>query len=248
MFDKYIEFHKGNLPLIISVPHGGFSKFKELPKRSKGILGIDKGTIPLFKALFEIMEANIVERNISKEISYIISFVPRKNIDLNRKLEDACPEFELSKQIYNYYHNFLEETIKENINNYNYSLLVDIHGFEKYKRPPGYRDVDLILGTRNLKALYSEPLLKKDWKNTIRGKIIKKFLDLNIRIAPGHPGRKEYVLKGGYITQKYGASSIKHSQAIQIEFSDDIRLSLNALKKLILKTLAKLLLDEVSSF
>lgn len=247
MCEKYIEIHKGTLPLIISVAHGGYSNFKELPKRSKGILGIDKGTITLSKALIEIIEAKLESRNVTEKVSYIISHVARKNIDLNRKMEDGCPDFELSKRIYNYYHKIIEEMIEKNIEKHNYSLLIDIHGFEKHKRPPGFRDVDIILGTKNLKSLNSEPLSKRNWKNTIRGRIIKKFLDINIAIAPGHPRRKEYVLKGGYITQRYGASSIKHSQAVQIEFSDEIRLSINALKKSVLDALADLLLDEIFS-
>ena len=51
MFEKYIKLQKGNLPLIISVPHGGYKDYKELPKRKNGILGTDKATIKLANEL-----------------------------------------------------------------------------------------------------------------------------------------------------------------------------------------------------
>ncbi|GAG86230.1 unnamed protein product [marine sediment metagenome] len=34
-----------------------------------------------------------------------------------------------------------------------------VHGqFEKNKRPPGYRDVEIVLGTKNLATIYPEPV------------------------------------------------------------------------------------------
>ncbi len=46
-FAKYVKYYQGNLPLIISVPHGGKSKIEEIPERKRGIRGIDKNTIEI---------------------------------------------------------------------------------------------------------------------------------------------------------------------------------------------------------
>ena len=151
-----------------------------------------------------------------------------------------------SRDIYQCYHEKLRNIIKENIKIFNRSIIIDIHGFEKHKRPPGYRDVELILGTNNLNSLFNHAVPRRDWDKNIRGNIIKKFLDISIPIAPGHPRRKEYVLTGGFITQKYGAAQIPKSQAIQIEFSDRIRFHDEDLKKLVLTSLAEVLIDELS--
>ena len=80
---------------------------------------------------------------------------------------------------------------------------------------------------------------------TLRGKLVEKFIKLRVPIAPGHPNRKEYVLTGGYITSSYGASQIPKSQAIQIEFSDRIRIQDVQLKKKVIKTMVCLLIDEI---
>ncbi|MFX0075736.1 MAG: hypothetical protein ACFE96_09855, partial [Candidatus Hermodarchaeota archaeon] len=139
----------------------------------------------------------------------------------------------------------LHELISYNIKKFKRSLLIDIHGFEKAKRPIGYRDVELVLGTNNLESMFPNKIPKKQWSRNFRGKIIRIFNQLNIPIAPGHHTRKEYVLKGGYIIQNYGASQIKNSQAIQIEFSDNIRMHDSELRKKTLKTLAQLFFEEI---
>jgi len=52
------------------------------------------------------------------------------------------------------------------------------------------------------------------------------------------------VLTGGYIVQNYGASRIENSQAIQIEFSDTIRLYDEELREKTLNSLAHLFFKE----
>ncbi len=243
----YIEYEKGNLPLIISVPHGGMLECKDIPKRETGILGIDKGTIELARDLIEKME-NIAEKFSlgGKEPSYIVSSVRRNKIDLNRPEEEAYNiSSPLACQIYRYYHEKILQFVMENLKTFHYSLLIDIHGFESHKRPQGYRDVDIILGTDNLKTMFSTPVPKKNWNKNFRGKIINKFLELNIPIAPGRQRREEYVLTGGFTVLRYGASQIPNSQAIQIEFSDRIRYIDEDLKKRTVQSLAELLYDEL---
>jgi hypothetical protein len=102
------------------------------------------------------------------------------------------------------------------------------------------------LGTNNLESFFSEPIRRENWGDNIRGKIIQKFLELKIPIAPGHPKRREYVLTGGYITKKYGASQIPQSQAIQIEFSDKIRIQDQVLRELVLNSLAEILVKHLN--
>jgi len=246
--EKYIKFERGSLPLIISVPHGGTLEIDGIPNRTEGVLGIDKATIELTQ------ELNFLLKKLSRKYfstqqtpSSIVSKVRRKQIDLNRIQSEAyLPNSNFAERIYLFYHDKIREVILENINKFNKSLLLDLHGFEKDKRPQGYRDVEIILGTNNLASFFSEPVSVKNRANNLRGTIIKKFIDLDIPIAPGHPRRKEYVLTGGYITQKYGASEIKKSQVMQVEFSDKIRIYDKELRTRVLETLAEILLRHIS--
>ncbi|MFW9881924.1 MAG: hypothetical protein ACFFG0_53350 [Candidatus Thorarchaeota archaeon] len=243
----YIEFYKGNIPLILSVPHGGTLECENIPKRSSGILGIDGKTIEIVKELIVLVQIIFKHHNsLLKTPSYVISNVRRSKIDLNREESEAYLQgSDIAKQIYNFYHKKIKEFVFDNLKVYRRSLLIDLHGFEKANRPPGFRDVDIVLGTNNLESFYSKKIPKKDWGKNIRGIIVKKFLELNIPIAPSHPKRGEYVLTGGYITKKYGASQIPKSQALQIEFSDRIRIQNEELKKMVLNAIAKILFDDL---
>lgn len=244
--DIHIEYCQGSIPLIISVPHGGSLMVEEIPDRVEGIHGIDRNTVNIACSLRKkISKLFSLNQENTKVPSYIISKVHRIKIDFNRKPSKAFNrESNMAKKLYHFYHKTLLDLISYNLDKFNRSLLVDIHGFEKKKRPIGFRDVELVLGTNNFKSMFSPILPKKDWGKNLRGNIIKKFNELNVAIAPGHPRRREYVLKGGYIVQKYGASRIKDSQAIQIEFSDTIRLYDGELREKVLNSLAHLLFEQ----
>jgi hypothetical protein len=245
----YIKYHQGNIPLIISVPHGGSLKVQSIPMRSNGIIGMDKKTIELSISLVDKIKKHFDNKNSSnKSPSYIISKVHRSKIDINKIETDAyCHSSKLAKEIYGFYHEIIKKYIIYNMEHFNYSILIDIHGFEKNKIPKGFRDVDIILGTDNLKTISRDIIPRRLWKQNLRGKIIKKFLDLDIIIAPGHPMRSEYVLTGGYITKEYGANKINNSQTIQIEFSDKIRIWDNRIKNTVLCALAEVLCKDLTN-
>ncbi len=246
--NKYTEFETGNIPLIISVSHGGSLDCESIPQRPMGIFGIDKGTIELSKELCEYITIKFKNENLGfKRPSCIISKICRSKIDLNRNKDEAYNQDSFfAREIYEFYHNKIKEWIFENINAYNRSILIDIHGFEREARPQGFRDVDVILGTDNLKSLFSTIIPKRYWGRNLRGNIIGKFIQSDIPIAPGHPRRREYVLSGGYITTQYGASNIFKSQAIQAEFSERIRIYDNELKHKVLKILADVVFEEIA--
>lgn len=244
--NKYVDYHIGDIPIIISAPHGGKNRVEEIPTRIKGIVGIDKQTDILALDLVENIKRISERRSFKiKNPSYIISKVHRCKVDLNREETDAYNhKSKLAKEFYRFYHDNVKEIILHNLEKFGHSLLVDIHGFEKNKRPAGFRDVELILGTNNLSSMFPDSIPKKLWGKNLRGKIIKRFNELNIPIAPGHRIRREYALTGGYIIKNYGASKIKNSQAIQIEFSDRIRLYDQKLKEEVIITLSELLYQE----
>ena len=244
---EFVDYKDGNIPLIVSVTHGGILECNSLPERKTGVLGIDKGTIDFSKIFIDQISQKFKKEILKYKIPYyIFSMVRRSKIDLNRVEKEAYNQKSLlAREIYNYYHSKIKDWIFNNLKRYNRSFLIDIHGFEKDNRPHGFRDVDVILGTNNLESFFPEPIPKRNWGNNIRGKIIQKFLELNIPIAPAHPRRREYVLTGGYITQTYGASHIPKSQTIQIEVSDRIRIHDKKLREIAIKILVDILFEDL---
>ena len=243
---EYIEYKMGTIPLVFSVPHGGTDQFETIPDRTSGIYGVDRDTVKLAKDLMKNINGFfLLNSQDNRAPSYIISKIQRVKIDFNRKESEAFNiKSSLARDIYQYYHNKIRELISFNLDKFKRSLLIDIHGFDKANRPRGFRDVELVLGTNNLETMFKDKISKQDRDKNFRGKLVKKFNELNIPIAPGHPRRREYVLTGGYIVQKYGASRITNSQAIQIEFSDTIRLYDEDLREKTLNSLAHLFFEE----
>ena len=143
----FVEFEEGNIPLIISVPHGGILECTSIPERTKGVLGIDKGTIEFSKNLIEQISLKFKAETTKLKVPfYIISKVRRSKVDLNRDKSEAYNQNSfLAREIYNFYHTKIQEWVFNNLDMYSRSLMIDIHGFEKDSRPPGFRDVDVNL-------------------------------------------------------------------------------------------------------
>ncbi|MFX1426167.1 MAG: hypothetical protein ACFFBE_06915, partial [Promethearchaeota archaeon] len=86
----YIEFQKGDIPLVFSVPHGGKLDCKNIPERTTGIRGIDGETIDIARKLKSLVENKYEEQNMGdRSLSYLLSKVPRSKIDLNREESEA---------------------------------------------------------------------------------------------------------------------------------------------------------------
>ena len=242
---KFIEFSKGTIPIILSVPHGGAIEVKNIPDREKGIKGIDKNTIEIARELIEIIQKK--SGTDSKTPSHVFCNVARIKLDLNRPKSKAFDKnSELASSIYLDYHQKIIDFISYNLQSFDKSILIDIHGFESNKRPHGFRDVDIIIGTNNLESIIPNKLPKREWGKNIRGRIIKSFIQNGISIAPGHHLRREYVLKGGFITQTYGFNQIENSQSLQIELSDRIRIYDKILRVKVLQILGEALYREIN--
>jgi len=240
----FIICNKGNIPLILSVPHGGTNKFEDiLHERESGIKGIDKNTIQIALKLKESIKYYSQEKFKTQITpSLVFSNVHRSRIDFNRPPSEAYPaDSKLSEKVYNDFHENLKKLLLYNFQNWKVSYLIDIHGFEKSKRPPGFMNVEIVIGTKNLQTLFHKGQPKNEKHKNIRNLIIEELHNNNIFAAPVWPRQKEYVLTGGYITQKYGAENYNFSKSMQIEFSDDIRYNDEKLYLKVIRILSKTL-------
>ena len=101
-----LEFKEGNIPLILSVPHGGILECYSISKRSTGVIGIDRGTIQFSKDLIEKLVLKYKDESLDTKIpSYFFSNVRRSKIDLNREEREAYNQnSNIAKEIYKKYH------------------------------------------------------------------------------------------------------------------------------------------------
>src|SRR6476646_1894719 len=83
--NRYIEYLAGDLPLILSAPHGGREKPEELPDREQGTFAFDTNTQELARAI-----ASELETRTGRWPHVIICRVHRRKIDCNREIGEGA--------------------------------------------------------------------------------------------------------------------------------------------------------------
>ena len=124
--NNYVEYHIGNLPIIISVPHGGNLIPSDLPNRTcnNPTLGTDLNTIELAQqisqSLFDLTGCRP---------HMIYCNLKRTKIDCNRNITDgACGNFN-AEIAWTEFHNFLANAQTAALNQVSgKALYFDLHG------------------------------------------------------------------------------------------------------------------------
>ena len=144
---KWIEYIEGDMPLVISVPHGGKMMVDTLPVRScKGATTtLDGFTIELAR---EFQKEFKQKYGLTPYI--IISHISRKQVDHNRTLEKGTCGNAQMKEAWLTFHNFIDTAIKTAEKKYKKVVYVDLHGHAhtNYRLELGY-----VLNAEALKAI-----------------------------------------------------------------------------------------------
>ncbi len=173
----YIKSLHGNIPIVISCPHGGYARPENVPVHIKR--SADPRTLELSEEIVIRCYTLSGGTNIP---SVVISRIHPSRVDVNRPNSGYTG---LSREIYETYHSQLAKMISM-IRKENRCVIIDIHGM-------GDRDFDIAIGTN-----YGESIVH------IRD-IYEELLDIleqnfNVTINPqGYAGQ--------YITKHYGKYS-----------------------------------------
>ena len=120
----YIRYYEGNSPLVISVPHGGDLRPKELPQRTADpeirsfCVDPDHNTIDLAEQLVQLLPQS----------SFVIALLERTYCDFNRSSADAYPVDSDTRFAYEEYHGLIRQALDAAVNAFGFAILVDLHG------------------------------------------------------------------------------------------------------------------------
>ncbi|MDX9929176.1 MAG: T9SS type A sorting domain-containing protein [Bacteroidales bacterium] len=119
----YIEYRAGNLPIIITAPHGGTLEPSEIPDRTCGITGIDSRTQTLIREMeYEIYQLTGGYPHI------IICRLARVKLDANRDYDEAtCGNPEAAPYWYEW-HKFIDSAAARVTKYWGKGFYIDIHG------------------------------------------------------------------------------------------------------------------------
>jgi len=225
---NHIRYYKGEIPLILSAPHGGAVAPKNVADRSSGVFDMDDYTLELTEEIINEFYAQI------GKIPYgVIGDVSRKKVDLNRQREKAY-EDESAKVIYDEFHNLIQNSEKEIDEKFGKGLYVDIHG---QSHPKGYAEFGYLLyndvlkladehledhqhqtSIKTLSKFSPEPFLEQlKGKNSLGSLICEEGYDSipSLKIPYATDGN---YFEGAYDTIRYGSLKGGNVSGIQIEF------------------------------
>jgi len=232
--ENCIEHVKGNVDIIISIPHGGNMDPKTMPNRRckcedkshekcPVVHGTDHCTVHLGSII-----SQSIEKHLNRTPHMVINHLKRKKLDPNRSIEFGAQNHPTARTAFKTYHGFINQAKST----FKRGLLIDLHGRNKSDglTQIGYNitKADLITETYQVNESSIGTLaMENSAIDYIGGKY--SFGDLmeseGYAAVPSpaqrRPPENGVYYSGGYITQHHGNSDIL--DAIQLETPSDLR-------------------------
>ena len=233
--EKYVEYYAGDLPIILSAPHGGRLTPDEIPDRTYGTTVTDDNTYELTKTIMDTMVARFGGRP-----HVILCRLKRTKLDANRDSVEAAQDDKYALRAWQEYHYYIGVAKKKIETDYGSGLFFDMHGHGK--NPDGFYDLrnwlgyllsgseldlsDVVLNTNSFKNESSIRALvdssSSSFIEVLRGgNSFGAILDsLGFKSVPSvndpGPNGMRY-FSGGYNTDRHGSKNGGMISAIQVE-------------------------------
>jgi N-formylglutamate amidohydrolase len=209
---------QGNIPIVITSPHGGREAILDAPPR-KGGDGLYR-----FVAVPDENSGDLADK-LAEELAKRLEHKPfvirakfsRKYCDVNREAKDAY-ESPAAKKQYDAYHAAIEAACRKVLDRWHGGLLLDIHGQSTYPDK-------LIRGTNNGRTVTR--LVERQGaeaylgKSSLLGLMEKRGYAVLPPIDTMDKEPERYA--GGFTVKTYGSHQAAGIDAIQFEFGRDYR-------------------------
>lgn len=239
----YIEYRAGNLPIIITAPHGGSLTPDEIPDRTCGAIGIDTRTQNLIREIeYEIFQLT------GRYPHIIICRLAREKIDINREINEAtCGNLE-AVTYWEEWHKFIDSAKTRVTRDWGKGLYIDLHGHGhtiqrlEWGYLLGSVDLSASDATLNLSTYIEKSSIRSlagsNVNNLSHAQLLRGAKSIGAMMAnlgiPGvpsslipSPGSDPY-FNGGYNTLRHGSSGGGTIDGIQLEAHSGVRLDHNA--------------------
>lgn len=239
--DGYIEYQPGNIPLIISVPHGGRLEPDNFPDRDCDGCSyvMDSYTQELAR---EIRDAFVGQTGCFPHVVY--NLLHRKKLDMNRSLALATDSNSILDVYWNDYHGFVNAAKDSILQQHGKGLFIDLHGHGHTKQRIEYgyllyesqlRETDSMMNTpERIKVSSIRNLVSANRNSYTHAQLVRGDHALGTLFAndgfPGVPSKQDqYPLvddlyfNGGYNTLVYGSNPGGTIDAVQMELYSAIR-------------------------
>lgn len=234
---NFIEYVVGNLPIIISVPHGGYLTPAEIPDRELGSGG--RQDVKTQELAREIIDCFLHQTGRIPHV--IINRLHRVKLDANREQFDATLDDPIASVAWKEFHGFIDSAQHRIENESGTSLYIDLHGHRHSWQiiELGYLLVNnqLLMSDAQLDSIAADPvtsfgrLINRTGVNPSR--LIRGDLSFGAQLQKNgyasvpspetpHPQGKPY-FSGGYNLGRHSAFSGQNAWGIQVELPTGIR-------------------------
>lgn len=121
--DKFVEYDAGDLPIVLTSPHGGRLKPASIPDRTEGVTEMDANTQELARAIVDEFYARTGHRP-----HLIASQLHRSKLDPNREIKEAAQGSPIAERSWHELHAFIKEALAAAIAKHGFAFLIDVHG------------------------------------------------------------------------------------------------------------------------
>ena len=228
--NKYIEYIPGNMPLVLSAPHGGYDKPDEISNRSRSALNQDIRTLEL-----TLMLGERIKEVTGKQPYIIINRLHRIKLDPNRIKEVAIQGDSLAGIAFDNFHKFIEIAEEDVFNKWGTGFYIDVHAhpFEHRKIELGYLleaellffsdeelNDDLFISKSSIRNLVKDSEYK--FSDILRGEVSMGAMLENkgwqVIPSPKNPEPEDqFYFSGGYNTAQHAAKEKYNFNGLQIE-------------------------------
>jgi autotransporter-associated beta strand protein len=120
---NYIEYVAGDLPFILSAPHGGTLQPAELPLRTYGTFATDSNTEDLARRV-----RTEIQNRVGHVPHIIICRLDRDKIDANREIVEGAQGHPLTEIAWNEFQNFISSARTNVTARHGRGFYIDLHG------------------------------------------------------------------------------------------------------------------------
>lgn len=231
---SYVEYIPGELPVVISAPHGGALEPQEIPNRTWGTTVTDSNTRETTLAVRDAL----IERT-GKAPHVIIAHLRRTKLDPNREISEAAQDNAFAELAWHEFQAYIDTATATVGRTYGSGFYIDLHGHghavpraelgymlssSQLNRTDAEIDAQGLAAQSSIRALAAESPLP--FSQLLRGpRSLGGYLQTEgVRSVPSpsdpSPGADDY-FSGGYNTNRHGSRSAGRTvSGVQIELNN----------------------------
>ena len=120
---RYIEYVAGDLPIVLTSPHGGRLRPAAVADRKEGVTDMDANSQELARALAAAFHART-----GAHVHLVASHLHRSKLDPNREIKEAAQGEPAAELAWREFHVSISGALAAAVARHGFAFLVDIHG------------------------------------------------------------------------------------------------------------------------